>query len=215
MSAILMTNELLAQLCICKSCKHKQCKGCNSNKRRLLLRQTRQQLPHGARKAVGIKECEAKIAKLELLIEQEKKNLQRMIQEQEQEPTTMKKVYLSGRISSQHWEQVKKVFKMAAQYVEDCGSQPISPLTGEKGKDWKWSDYMFDDLKKLEGCDEMLVIGSKQDVKDSFGVRIEILWAEKLGIKVTYMPYEYYLMAIRRNCSLMDLLLSMCQINRV
>lgn len=98
-----------------------------------------------------------------------------------------KKAYISGRISSQPWLQVKEAFAFGCNYAEAAGYEPVSPLAGEKGKDWEWKDYMLDDLNKLSECSKMFVLGTPEEVKESYGVQIELLWAEKLGIEITHI----------------------------
>ena len=66
-----------------------------------------------------------------------------------------KKAYISGRISSQPWEEVKKSFAFGCKYAEAAGYEAVSPLAGEKGESWQWQDYMLDDLKKLSECSRM------------------------------------------------------------
>lgn len=100
------------------------------------------------------------------------------------------KAYISGRISSQPWKNVKKAFAFGCMVAKKKGYEPISPLAGEKGKNWQWQDFMLDDLKKLSECSKMFVLGSPEEVKESYGVQIELLWARKLGIEVTYIANE-------------------------
>lgn len=100
------------------------------------------------------------------------------------------KAYISGRISSQPWEQVKEAFAYGCKYAESEGYEAVSPLAGEKGENWKWEDFMLDDLKKLSECSRMFVLGTPEEVKNSYGVQIELLWAEKLGIERTYIPLK-------------------------
>lgn len=97
------------------------------------------------------------------------------------------KAYISGRISSQSWEEVKKSFAFGCKYAEAAGYEAVSPLAGEKGESWQWQDYMLDDLKKLSECSRMFVLGTPEEVANSYGVQIELLWAEKLGIEITYI----------------------------
>lgn len=101
-----------------------------------------------------------------------------------------KKAYISGRISSQPWEKVKKTFTIGCLHAEFAGYEAVSPLVGEKGENWEWKDYMLDDLKKLSECDVMFVVGTPDEVKNSYGVQIELLWAEKLGIEIAYIPLK-------------------------
>lgn len=100
------------------------------------------------------------------------------------------KAYISGRISAMPWLQVKKAFAFGCRYAEAAGYEAVSPLAGEKGENWEWSDYMIDDLKKLKECSKMFVVGRLKEVQESFGVRIELLWAEKLGIDITFIDYD-------------------------
>lgn len=100
------------------------------------------------------------------------------------------KAYISGRISSQPWGQVKKAFAFGCKYAESKGYEAVSPLAGKKGENWEWQDYMLDDLRKLSECSKMYVLGNPEQVAESFGVRIEILWARKLGIHVEYIDYD-------------------------
>lgn len=101
-----------------------------------------------------------------------------------------KKAYISGRISSQPWEEVKKSFAFGCRYAESKGYEAVSPLAGEKGENWEWKDYMLDDLQKLSECSKMYVLGSPKEVAESYGVQIELLWAEKLGIEITYITVK-------------------------
>ena len=100
------------------------------------------------------------------------------------------KAYISGRISSQPWELVKKAFAFGCKYAESKGYEAVSPLAGEKGENWEWQDYMLDDLRKLSECCKMYVLGSPEQVAESFGVQIEVLWARKLDIDVIYIDYD-------------------------
>lgn len=100
------------------------------------------------------------------------------------------KAYISGRISSQPWEQVKKSFAFGCKYAESKGYEAVSPLAGEKGENWQWQDYMLDDLQKLSECSRMFVLGTPEEVKESYGVQIELLWAKKLGIEIKYISKE-------------------------
>ena len=100
------------------------------------------------------------------------------------------KAYISGRISSQPWEEVKEAFAYGCKYAESKGYEAVSPLAGEKGENWQWSDYMLDDLKKLSECSTMFVLGTPEEVKESYGVQIELLWAKKLGIEIIYINIE-------------------------
>lgn len=107
------------------------------------------------------------------------------------------KAYISGRISSQPWEEVKKSFAFGCRYAESKGYEAVSPLAGEKGENWEWKDYMLDDLQKLSECSKMYVLGSPEEVAESYGVQIELLWAKKLGIKIIYIPMEEYLVKVK------------------
>lgn len=107
------------------------------------------------------------------------------------------KAYISGRISSQPWEEVKKLFAFGCRYAESKGYEAVSPLAGEKGENWEWKDYMLDDLQKLSECSKMYVLGSPEEVAESYGVQIELLWAKKLGIKIIYIPMEEYLVKVK------------------
>lgn len=100
------------------------------------------------------------------------------------------KAYISGRISSQPWGEVKKSFAFGCRYAESKGYEAVSPLAGEKGENWEWKDYMLDDLQKLSECSKMYVLGSPEEVAESYGVQIELLWAKKLGIKIKYISKE-------------------------
>lgn len=101
-----------------------------------------------------------------------------------------KKAYISGRISSQPWEKVIKTFTIGCLHAESEGYEAVSPLAGEKGENWQWKDFMLDDLKKLSKCSRIFVLGTPEEVAESYGVQIELLWAEKLGIEITYIGKE-------------------------
>lgn len=100
------------------------------------------------------------------------------------------KAYLSMRISFHSEEEVEKTNEAGMQLATAMGFEPISPLDGVKGEDWMWQDYMIDDLQKLPACDAVLVLCTREEVKESFGVQVEILWAERLGIPVLYAPEQ-------------------------
>lgn len=91
------------------------------------------------------------------------------------------------RISDQQREQVVAANEAGKRIAITGGFEPISPLDGEKGENWEWKDHMLDDLQKLSACDAMLVLCTKEEAKTSFGVQIEILWAKKLGLPISYV----------------------------
>lgn len=91
------------------------------------------------------------------------------------------------RISSLPWEQVARTNEKGKKLAERMGLMPVSPVDNDHEREsWGWADFMLEDLKMLASCDAMLVLCSPEEAKTSYGVQIEILWAEKLGLPVMY-----------------------------
>lgn len=100
------------------------------------------------------------------------------------------KAYLSMRISFYSEEEVNKTNEAGVQLATAMGFEPISPLDGVKREEWMWQDCLLDDLRKLSACDAVLVLCTREEAKESYGIQIEILQAERLGIPVLYAPEQ-------------------------
>lgn len=96
------------------------------------------------------------------------------------------KAYLSMRKNFHTEEELTKIDDTGRQFAAALGFEPISPLDGVKREEWMWQDCLLDDLRKLSACDAVLVLCTQEEVKESYGIQMEILQAERLGIPVLY-----------------------------
>lgn len=92
-----------------------------------------------------------------------------------------KKVYISGAISGLPEDEVRERFAKYCKVVREEGFVPVSPfdLCGEE-KDWH--KCMMRCVAALPQCDAILFIDDPTKTS-SYGVLIEGLWADKLGLE--------------------------------
>lgn len=91
-----------------------------------------------------------------------------------------KKVYISGAISGQDPKKVKERFEWAERVVEQLGHEAVSPLR-LCGEETDWHKCMLTCVAALGECDAVYFLDNPKQT-DSYGVMIEGLWAEKLGL---------------------------------
>lgn len=92
-----------------------------------------------------------------------------------------KRVYISGPISGKDMEEVKKKFEEAARVITGLGYEAMSPLE-VCGKERDWHRCMVNCVEALRECDAVYFL-EDPCLTDSYGVMIEGLWAERLGLK--------------------------------
>ena len=96
----------------------------------------------------------------------------------------MKKIYISGAISSRPIHEAEAHFKAAQLRLlvigYDCiNPMEISPYSQEK----TWEDYMRNDIKHLMDCQAIYML---RGWWKSRGARVEWWLAKKLGMEVIY-----------------------------
>ena len=95
----------------------------------------------------------------------------------------MKKIYLSGQIDGLSHNECSRLFNEAAGTVRDKygeDSTIINPYELPNVQN-SWADYMIRDLIILKDCK---VIAMLPNWVNSYGAKIERLFAEKIGLEV-------------------------------
>jgi hypothetical protein len=100
----------------------------------------------------------------------------------------MKKlIYISGPISGLKLSTAKARFKRAERELNKEGFEVINPLDldhMDEEREMQWGDYLIRDLHVLnKQRPEMYML---KGYKDSSGSLLEILFAQKLGLKIHY-----------------------------
>ena len=91
------------------------------------------------------------------------------------------KYYLSGAVSGD--SDFRKKFNEAEKFLVEHNHKVVNPVKGEvDGKEWSY--YLKKDIKKLLGCDAIILLN---DWEKSKGARLEKHIAEELGYEV----YEF------------------------
>ncbi len=96
-------------------------------------------------------------------------------------------IYISGAISSD--KNYKKKFAKAEKYLSKTYNgfvfNPVKATKKEFGKpeETEWHILMIYCIARLVCCDEIYML---KDWEKSHGACIEYLWAQKMGIKITY-----------------------------
>lgn len=95
----------------------------------------------------------------------------------------MKKIYLSGQIDGLEPEECCRQFKQAAETVRKMYDTECIVINPYELPDVQncWADYMVRDLIILKECDVIVMLPSWNN---SYGSKIERLFAEKIGIRV-------------------------------
>lgn len=91
-----------------------------------------------------------------------------------------KKVYISGAISGLPENEVRARFEKYCRVVREEGLEPVSPLD-ICGEEKDWHKCMMKCVAVLPECDGILFIDDPTTT-NSYGVLIEGLWADKLGL---------------------------------
>ncbi len=96
---------------------------------------------------------------------------------------TIKKVYISGKISGLDRHEVSNNFYRAQEYLVALGFDVVNPLELYHVHKEEWSDCMKTDIKAMLDCD---IIYMLSNWRNSLGARLENLICKRLGIKIYY-----------------------------
>lgn len=98
------------------------------------------------------------------------------------------KVYISGKIDGLTEEECHLLFNKAADAAREMFSDKevyiVNPFEQPRIQSC-WADYIIRDLIMLKECDCILMMPNS---KDSYGAKIELLFAEKLGLNIIELP---------------------------
>ena len=104
------------------------------------------------------------------------------------ENKTMKKIYISGKISDLDIDVAKDNFRRGVSMVELMGKEAVNPFDVLPFKpEYTWRDYMKADIKALMDCDGILML---PDWIHSDGATIEHNLAHSLFFEFIYTRYD-------------------------
>lgn len=89
---------------------------------------------------------------------------------------TIKKIYISGKISGLPISEVIRKFQAACDKVKRFGLVPMNPLDNDLPLDAEWADQMGKDISILLRCDAIYLL---PDYSDSEGAKIELAVARQ------------------------------------
>lgn len=98
------------------------------------------------------------------------------------------KTYISGQITGLQYDKVDEKYRNAENELRKLGHEPVSPLNNGLPADASWSEHMIADINLLKDCDAIYML---PDWINSYGARIEKLFAEANNIKVMYQQNDY------------------------
>jgi len=104
-------------------------------------------------------------------------------------------VYISGAITNQHPDHVRRVFAQAELQLIRQGYQVVNPLTLVHDHDQSWEEFMEVDLRALFKCDAIYMLSNW---KKSRGARIERAIAKEMGKEIIYETAPSRLWSIKR-----------------
>ena len=94
------------------------------------------------------------------------------------------KVYISGKITGLEINTARQYFDTVEEKLKAKGLNPVNPMALiPYNPDWKWEDYMAEDMRLLLVCDAIFMLENWQDSK---GARIEHAAAKESGLQVFY-----------------------------
>ncbi len=104
---------------------------------------------------------------------------------------TIKKIYISGKISGLPISEVIRKFQAACDKVKRFGFEPMNPLDNGLPLDAEWADQMGKDISILLRCDAIYLL---PDYFNSEGAKIELAVARQrqmpIFVEATIRP-EY------------------------
>lgn len=92
-------------------------------------------------------------------------------------------VYISGKISGLDFEEVKKRFLEAEEFLESLGIQAVNPLNNGLSVDDAWIKHLCKDIEMLNDCDSIYMMEGWQD---SVGACIEYDFAIRTGKTILF-----------------------------
>lgn len=93
------------------------------------------------------------------------------------------KVYISGKISGLDYEEVKKRFLDAEEFLESLGIHAVNPLKNGLSVDDDWINHLCRDIKMLHDCDSIYMMDGWQK---SNGACIEYDFAVRTGKTILF-----------------------------
>lgn len=102
-------------------------------------------------------------------------------------PLNRMRVYISGKISGLHANEVEAKFAQAAAQIRAFGHEPVNPINNGLGAEASWNEHLVADVALLLECDAIYLL---KDWGDSRGSRIEANIAEECGLQIVHQP-EY------------------------
>lgn len=97
--------------------------------------------------------------------------------------TPVKKVYICGKISGLHVNDVRQKFEQAEKLIIEQGYIPVNPTKNGLPHNKPWEQHMALDIILLMGCDAIYLLA---DWEDSRGARIEKAIAELLNKELIF-----------------------------
>ncbi len=94
---------------------------------------------------------------------------------------SVKKIYISGRISGLPIGEVIAKFKEAEQKIRHFGFEPVNPFDNGLPLEAEWADQMGRDIAMLLRADSIYML---PDWRESRGATIEYLIARQMHMKV-------------------------------
>lgn len=96
-------------------------------------------------------------------------------------------VYISGKISGLDFEEVKKRFLEAEEFLESLGIEAVNPLKNGLSIDDAWIKHLCKDIEMLHGCDSIYMMEGWQEstgacIEYDFAVRTDktVLFASNM-----------------------------------
>lgn len=93
----------------------------------------------------------------------------------------MKKIYISGPITSITPEVARPIFESAEKKLTQMGFKAVNPMKNGIHPQAEWREHMKADIKLLMDCDAILLL---DDWYKSRGARLEYNNAKELGIEI-------------------------------
>ena len=100
-------------------------------------------------------------------------------------PLNRMRVYISGKISGLHADEVEAKFAQAAAQIRAFGHEPVNPINNGLGAEASWNEHLAADIALLLGCDAIYLLG---DWAESKGARIEAHIAQECGLRFVLQP---------------------------
>lgn len=94
------------------------------------------------------------------------------------------RIYISGKITGLDIKVAQNYFDTVEEKINAAGHTAVNPMSIiPYNPNWKWEDYMAEDLRILLPCDAIFMLENWQDSK---GARIEHAAAKEAGMQIFY-----------------------------